>query len=129
MTLSHLSLKSLLCGALFALILLAGLFLHKTGRPFPSLLFNLHKMATVVWIILSIHLLVKVYQLHPPGSLMIVSTGISTVALLTLLVSGGMMSLDKIPELMLHAHRIATWALLASYPLLLVRILSLNHSL
>jgi hypothetical protein len=126
MTAPNFTSRILLCGVLFLIILLAGWILHRIGRPYNQWVFNLHKIATVIWGILMVIVLVQINRLTHPGIYILVSAGISAIALLALLFSGGMMSLDQMQETMLTLHRISTIILLVSYAILFVLIWKLR---
>lgn len=97
--------KIIYCGLGFILTLLSGFFLSKLGRPLNSAIFTIHKLAavgTVILIGVSIRELVKGVDVSALFPVIVAMTGL---LLLALVVSGALLSFDKLsvpPVLMIH---------------------------
>lgn len=99
--------NAIINAALVLLILITGIILHKTGKPYNNLLSTVHKLATVVLVVLICVILIqygKAYELNP---VIISFLSIACLSLAALLLSGGFLSLDKRPDVMLIIHRIS----------------------
>jgi len=91
----NISLKITGIGFLFVLIILSGIWLTKTGKPYPSILFNAHKLLSLAGTILAG---IVAYQLQKPIEL---STQLTTIVIVTgifllvLIITGGLLNLEK----------------------------------
>jgi hypothetical protein len=105
---STLTSKPLVTGFLFVLTLVSGLWLSSSGKPYNSVIFNIHKLIALLTTIL---IGVAIYNLYKTAStrpmLEIGAVIITGLLLLFLFISGGMLSIGK-PEhsAILAVHRI-----------------------
>lgn len=80
---------------LFVLTLVSGILLSLSGKPYPTLIFNIHKLIAVGTVFIIVRNIYRLQQAAPlrafvgPGTLII--TG---VLFLTLIISGGLLSLQ-----------------------------------
>jgi len=88
---TNLTVKLIISSLLLVLLFIAGVILHRSGKPYPALLFNVHKLSAVAIMALLF------------------------VSALKLLISGGMLSLDKLHASMNIIHRWTTGLFLVSY--------------
>lgn len=116
-------LKTITGALLFILLIIAGVILHRLGKPYHSIAFNVHKLLTVAWVIIMVILVRHHYIASLNDRLLSVSLAVSLLGLMTLFFSGGMMSLDRMQELMLQVHRAASLTLLISVPLVFYSII------
>lgn len=98
-------LKIIICGILLVLLVVSGIFLTRTGKPYHVLVFAIHKMLTVALGVLLFMLILPVIRLDVFPLVHLVIAGILALGLIGLIVSGGMMSLDKFHGVMLWIHR------------------------
>jgi len=110
--------KLIISSLLLVLLFIAGIVLHRAGKPYPGLLFNVHKLSAVAMLVLLAISMVQLYRQTDPGLIFYLTLGIMALAALGLLVSGGMLSLDKLHRSMQIIHRWATGLLLVSCVLL-----------
>ncbi len=103
-----LTLKIIISSILVVLILVAGIFLHRSGKPYPTLLFTVHKLCTVAMIVLMSIVAVKFLRVEDTGMIHYLLLGAMILFATGLLVSGGMMSLDTLQGPMLTVHRVTT---------------------
>ncbi|MFH0884060.1 MAG: hypothetical protein V2A56_13830 [bacterium] len=83
-------------GVLFLLSALSGTIVRLFGRPLNTPVFTVHKLLALsfaVFVVLLVHLLLKSFE---GGPWMITLIVLSGVLLLMLLVSGGVLSFDKL---------------------------------
>ncbi|MCB8987851.1 MAG: hypothetical protein H6661_08905 [Ardenticatenaceae bacterium] len=97
--------KIIYCGLGLALTLLSGFILSKLGRPLNSAIFTVHKLiavGTVILIGVSIREWVKAVDV---SAFFPVIVGVTGLLFLALVVSGALLSFDKLavpPILMIH---------------------------
>ncbi len=98
--------KFSLPGILFILTIPFGFLLSQAGKPYNSLLFNIHKLAAlgaVVWAAIQI-----AKMLQQPGWLLIATLIAAALCIVALFVTGALMSAGQLDyALMLSIHRVA----------------------
>ena len=99
--------KIILTGFLFLLIIITGLLLTRSGKPYHPALFNIHKLislGTVVYTGILVYTLVKTIEIPPLLMGLIIAAGI---LFLILIISGGLLNLEKsFYSLLRTLHRI-----------------------
>lgn len=113
---STLASKLVLPGVIFALTLASGFWLSHSGKPYSSLIFNLHKLialAAVVAVAVTIH------RLHQAAELRLaVEVGailVTALLLLSLVITGGLMNVyHQAPTLIRTIHHAAPYLALIS---------------
>ena len=110
--------RIIISSALLLLLVLAGIVIHRAGKPYNSFIFSIHKLFTVAMVIIMVTVVVNFFRVTDGTVIHYVATAAAGVALTGLLISGAMMSLDRHQETMLLMHRISTALFLVSYPLL-----------
>lgn len=99
----------LLPGLLGLLILVLGFWLSGMGKPYPGLLFNLHKLSALGGVIYTGWFLAQFLGSVNLPVLLIVFLAIASLAVLALFVSGGFLSAGKLDYAFLLAiHRIGS---------------------
>ena len=121
------TLKLIGSSLLFVLLFIAGIVLHRAGKPYPSLLFNVHKLSAVAMLVLLAISMVQLYRQTDPGLIFYLTLGFMALAALGLLISGGMLSLDKLHASMNIIHRWTTGLFLVSYILLIYLSISITY--
>jgi hypothetical protein len=109
--------------ALILITMIMGFILHRTGRPYNSALLTIHKLATIGFVIFISFILVSYIGacgLSVSLAAFLILAVISTIALL---VSGGMLSLDKMHVIMLLIHRISAAGFVVSIAAVLYKVL------
>jgi hypothetical protein len=94
--------------ALLSSTIILGVILHKLGKPYNQILFNLHKLISLG---LVIYLFLTIYNIFTNNELNMVIYIFVSIALLSvvaLFVSGAFFSQDKLNDLMLRIHSIST---------------------
>lgn len=94
--------------ALIMITIITGFLLHKSGKPYGDLLFNLHKFATIGLIVLIVMIIVAYAKNFGMKGFVLVLVSVGIISTIGLLVSGGAMSLDKNQDIMLLVHRISS---------------------
>lgn len=105
---TDLTFKLLSNSALIVVTVIMGFILHKTGSPYNNLLFNVHKLLTVGFVILIVKKVISHLKFNDLDLLFLILITSSAIALITLMASGGFMSLNKHHKLMLTIHQVST---------------------
>lgn len=100
--------KVLINVILILVTIVIGIFLTKAGKPYSSAMLSMHKLFTLAFAIFLTMMLIQYLKVQSPDSLFTVMLITSAVALVVLLVSGGVLSVDKLYDTMIVVHRIAT---------------------
>ena len=108
MTPSGLTVKIIGNSALVLATIITGIILHRTGRPYNGLIFTIHKLVTIAFVILIARILIVHIHSHGTTALFLTLLVLSALSVIILAFSGGAMSLDKMYNSMLIVHRIAT---------------------
>ena len=114
---TNLTVKLIISSLLLVLLFIAGVILHRSGKPYPTLLFNIHKLSAVAIMALLFVSALKLLRQADPGWILYLTLGVMALAALGLLISGGMLSLDKLHTSMNIIHRWTTGLFLVSYVL------------
>ena len=109
---ASLTARTVLSIVLILFTVFAGIVLHKSGKPYNHIIFAIHKLTTVVCVVLLIKMIIPYVNNHELNILTIILIMLSAISILGLIVSGGAMSLNKSPELMLTIHRVSTFVFL-----------------
>jgi len=104
--------RSILNIALILTTVIVGIVLHKAGRPYNNAAFAIHKLTTVIFVVMIIRMIIPYTNMHVMNPLSIGIIVLASISVSGLIISGGAMSLDKCHELMLTIHRLSTLAFL-----------------
>jgi hypothetical protein len=117
---SAISTKFLLCGILFLVTVLTGVWLSRSGKPLNTLIVTLHKLialGTVVYTIVTIYPLAQNVEIGPLGW---GAVGISGLMVIALFASGALLSSGKpLQSAILTIHKIAPFLSAISTALIL----------
>ncbi len=121
---NNVQLQILSLGLLLLLVFLLGFRLHRPGKPYPVLLFNLHKLTALSASIILIVIVYHAHQAAPLGNLAITVTMITAILFVASILTGGLITAIKSPPAL-----IATLHRLLPYLTLLSTALTLHFSL
>lgn len=82
-------------GLLFLLIIISGIWLTKTGRPYQNIVFNVHKLISLLTVVLGA---IMVYNLQKGLEISGLATSLMILAgimFIILTITGGLLNLDK----------------------------------
>jgi hypothetical protein len=114
--------------ALILITFIIGYILHIKGRPYNNALFTVHKLSSVAFIIFTAIIIVSFVRANDPGTLFMAMLAVASFSIIVLLVTGGMMSLDKLHLQMMWVHRIFSGAFVISIAIIFYRLInSLQH--
>jgi hypothetical protein len=100
--------KVIISVILILIILVLGIILHQTGKPYSNVIFTLHKLATIAFIVLMVIELIGFRKTDGLGSPMILFIVLGIIALVGLFASGTLLSLDKMEQTARIIHKIST---------------------
>jgi len=96
---------------LFILMIFSGIWVAKSGKPYDSTWFNIHKIVSLIAVVLAG---IQAYSLYKAGAhpqVVFVLMIITALLFLILLVSGGIMNTDiSVHQLLQLVHRISSGA-------------------
>ncbi len=116
--------KIVITGAFFLFIFLFGFVLSRAGKPYPVLLFNIHKLialGALVYLAVTVYNLSRVAPLSPAMIVLVVFTGLCFVVTI---VAGGLLNIDKSPAFLAVIHRFSPYLTLLSTAAALYLLLS-----
>ena len=120
--------KIMFCGLGFVITVLSGILLSHTGRPLNSLIFAVHKLAAVGTIILAAVSFRELYRAADAQALYPALIVLAALFFLALLVSGALLSFDKLAaQLILRVHQLAP-LLAGGFAALVIFLLAGNKS-
>jgi len=94
---------------LFVLIIVSGIWLAKAGKPYDATQFNIHKILSLVAVVLTGVIAYGLYKAAGNPQLVLVLMIIAALLFLILLVSGGLMNTDTTAHQLLQlVHRISS---------------------
>ena len=100
--------KIIINSALMLITIVLGVVLHKTGKPYNNLLFTAHKLITLGFVVYLAIVMVNYDKLNGFNPLLVAFTVLLMLSVIALMVSGALLSLDKLETAMLKLHRIST---------------------
>lgn len=102
-----LTLKITGLGLLFLLMILSGVWLTHTGKPYSPVLFNVHKILSLAAVVLAGIQAYSLFRQASTGSLETTLLILAAVLFLILIITGGLLSEDlKVYDLLRSVHRI-----------------------
>lgn len=118
------ALRWIIVGALFAVIFVSGFILGRAGKPYGTLIFNLHKLIAVGTVAYLVLALLKLNRVEALGQTAFAAALVSGVLFLILIITGGIISaIPAAPKTVSLLHRIAPYFVIiaAAATLFLVR--------
>jgi hypothetical protein len=98
---------------LFLLMIVSGIWLAKTGKPYDATPFNIHKFLSLIAVVLAGIVAYNLYRAGAFPQLVLLLMIVAAVLFLVLIVSGGLMNTNTTAHQLLQVvHRIASGAAL-----------------
>ena len=107
------SAKILVHARLLVIILVFGVYLHRMGRPYHPLWFNIHKLAALGLVVYATWVVIPLAKAQDLGGLFVGLIILAVVSAIALFVSGGLMNADKLHDSMVRIHRVANYGFIA----------------
>jgi hypothetical protein len=102
--------RSIITGAFFVLIFASGFWLSHTGRPYSGLLFNVHKLIALGGVVFLGVIIARMNHSTPLSAAQWLAVALAAVCLAALIVSGGLLNIEKMPAILLRLHHILPYA-------------------
>jgi hypothetical protein len=100
---------------LFLLIFLSGFWISRSGKPYPMLVFTLHKLTGLGVLIFLALKFFQSRQIAPLTTLQIGIAAFAALCFITMIVTGGLSSVDKaMPDAIRKVHQIIPYLTVAS---------------
>jgi hypothetical protein len=91
----------------FLFIFLSGYWLGRFGKPYPALIFNVHKLiglAAGIFLIITVN---RLHQVSPLVSQEVIAMVVTILCFLLLVVAGGLISIEKpMPAVFSLVHKV-----------------------
>jgi hypothetical protein len=101
------TLKLVISGVLFLLTIVSGIWLSNIGRPLNAALFNAHKLIALAFVVFTGIVVYNLLKTAPIETIIIVLIIFSTLFIISLFVSGALLSSEKpVNNIMLNLHRV-----------------------
>ncbi len=99
--------KVIITGFCFLLIFLTGFWLNRSGKPYPVIIFTLHKLITVGVIAYLAITLYQAGQSTPLQGGQVAAIALIAACFLAMLATGGLLSVDKVfPAIVHRLHQV-----------------------
>lgn len=107
--------KAVIAGAFFLFIFVSGFLVSRAGKPYPVLLFTVHKLialGAVVFLGITVHNFYRASGLVPLQIALVAAAG---VCFLVTIIAGGLVSIEKpMPAILAVFHRFSPYLTLLS---------------
>ena len=104
----------------FIIILVTGIFLHRSEDTYNSIIFTTHKLGALALCIFSVKTILSIMEVTDAGSIVNVFIVIGTLAVIVLFATGIIMSINKdLSQLLPLFHTVTTFALVISITVIL----------
>ena len=101
--------------ALFVLTVAAGFWVSKTGKPYNTGIFTLHKLLALAAVVLTTIAIVKLLKITPSQPLILALIVLAAISVIALFATGALMSIQKTAgSAWLLIHRVAPFVLAGS---------------
>jgi len=100
--------KLITAGALLLISIITGIWLSHIGRPLNTMIFTIHKLIALAGAIFLVIALYNPFKTASDGPVIMILTALAALFLLTLFVTGGVLSSEKsLPGFVLLLHKIS----------------------
>lgn len=94
-------------GLSFLVILLSGIWLNRSGKPYSAALLNVHKLVGLALGVLLIVMVTQAHRASPLGAAEIAAIAVTVLMFVGTVVAGGLLSIDKeMPVYVLRLHQV-----------------------
>ena len=107
--------KLMLSGIGFLLTIASGIWLSKLGRPYSTLVFNMHKLIALGFMVFTFITSRAMFKEININSFMWILIVIAAISVITVLISGGILSIkEQVTAWLVMIHKISSALLLIS---------------
>jgi hypothetical protein len=108
----------------FIFIFLSGYWLSRSGKPYPMIIFTLHKLISLGALIFLSAMVYKIYQTTPLPTVQVIVIVVTGICFLIMMITGGLLSIEKSMPAVIHkTHQITPYLTLISVSLTLYLLL------
>jgi len=108
-------LKIILPAVLFILVIASGFWVTRSGKPYHTGIFTLHKLAALATVVLTVINLTKLVKVMPAQSIIILMIIIAGLSVIALFATGALMSIQKdLNKAWVWVHRVGVLLLAGS---------------
>ncbi len=100
--------------ACFLLTSVTGIWLTRTGRPYSSLIFNVHKLVALAAVVVTVVVVRNLLKQASPNTVVLLLAVLAAGATVCLFATGGLLGAGKTAALYLTVHRAAPVVAVAS---------------
>jgi len=101
----------LLSGIFFAMTIIIGIWLSRSGKPYNTAILTIHKLIALAAIVIACLLFVNIYKIVETGTFLIAFTCGAGISVLALLATGAVMSIKKTSTTLLRVLHITATVL------------------
>ena len=122
---STIQLRVVGAGLFFLFIFISGFWLSRSGKPYNGIILTIHKLISLVAVVLLVMTIYQVNQAATPGAIEFIASVVAGLLFLGTIITGGLLSTDKsMPAAIQKLHQITPYLTLLStaatlYPLLI----------
>jgi len=117
-------------GLLFLFIFLSGFWLSRAGKPYPVIVFTLHKLIALGALIFLGLAVYRTHQVFPLGPAQMIAVGAAAVCFIATIVTGGLTSIGKpMPAVISTIHRLLPYATVLSTASVLYLLLAVSREI
>jgi len=99
--------KFILVGIFLVFMIITGLLLSRSGKPFNMMLVTVHKLISLAGVVFLVVTLYRINQTAPLSPLELALSGVTIFLFAALIVTGGLLSTAKIwPGIVLKIHQV-----------------------
>ena len=125
LTMNTMTTKLIAAGVLSIFTLLSGVWLSHSGKPYNTAIFTIHKLIAVATVVVIGMSVVNLYKsLDIRTFVVFLGIAISVLFFLSLVVSGGLLSLDILPQVALRIHQVVPLLAVAASAMTLYLLMS-----
>jgi hypothetical protein len=107
LTMNTMTTKLIAAGVLSIFTLLSGVWLSHSGKPYNTAIFTIHKLIAVATVVVIGMNVVNLYKsLDIRTFVVFFGIAISALFFLSLAITGGLLSLDILPQVALRIHQV-----------------------
>lgn len=122
--------KLIYTALLFGIIFVFGFWLNRTGKPYNTIIFTIHKLITLAAVVFLAVTLYRVHQVSPLGTLQVAAVVVTALCFVAAMVSGGLLNIEKeMPIFVLRLHQVMPYMALLSTALTLYLVFGMQREM
>ena len=107
--------RAVSAGLFFLFIFLSGFWLSRSGKPYSSLILNVHKLIALAAVVFLVMTVIRMNQAGKMSTAEVIASVITGLLFLIAIISGGLASIDKSwPAAITTVHHILPYVIVLS---------------